>query len=141
MEEKQIRKYAKIMQELGLSALEIEEQGSRLRLEGIPTSSTPTQCSPVACTASAGSADTGACHEICSPMVGVFYRAPAENAAPFVQVGDAVHKGDVLCFIEAMKLMNEIVAEEDGIITEICAENGQIVDFGHILFRVERKQG
>ena len=76
--------------------------------------------------------------DICSPMVGVFYRAPAENAAPFVQVGDCIHKGDVLCLIEAMKLMNEIVAEYDGVITEVCAENGQVVDYGHVLFRIER---
>ena len=71
-------------------------------------------------------------------MVGVFYRAPAENAAPFVQVGDCIHKGDVLCLIEAMKLMNEIVAEYDGVITEVCTENGQVVDYGHVLFRIKR---
>ena len=58
-------------------------------------------------------------------MVGVFYASPAENASPYVSAGDRVSKGQVLCIIEAMKLMNEIVAEEDGIIEEVCVTNGQ----------------
>jgi acetyl-CoA carboxylase biotin carboxyl carrier protein len=70
-------------------------------------------------------------------MVGVFYAAPAENADPFVKVGDRVKKGQTLCIVEAMKLMNEIVAERDGTITAICAENGQVVDYGCPLFRLE----
>ena len=68
------------------------------------------------------------------PLVGVFYAAPSPNDAPFVAVGDTVKKGDVLCIVEAMKLMNEITAEEDGVITEICAENGQVVEYGQPLF-------
>ena len=72
-------------------------------------------------------------------MVGVFYAAPAENAEPFVKVGDRVRKGQTLCIVEAMKLMNEIMAEEDGEILEICAENGQVVDYGCRLFRLKRQ--
>lgn len=68
------------------------------------------------------------------PLVGVFYAAPAPNDAPFVTVGDTVKKGDVLCIVEAMKLMNEITAEQDGVITEICVENGQVVEYGQPLF-------
>lgn len=68
------------------------------------------------------------------PLVGVFYGAPSPNDAPFVTVGDTVKKGDVLCIVEAMKLMNEITAEQDGIITEICVENGQVVEYGQPLF-------
>ena len=68
------------------------------------------------------------------PLVGVFYAAPSPNDAPFVAVGDTVKKGDVLCIVEAMKLMNEITAEEDGVITEICAENEQVVEYGQPLF-------
>ena len=138
MEEKQIKKYANVMQELGLSALEIEEQGCRLRLErgaGASQAAAPSAAAAVSSDAAPAAAAT---QDFCSPMVGVFYRAPAENAAPFVQVGDCIHKGDVLCLIEAMKLMNEIVAEYDGVITEVCAENGQVVDYGHVLFRIER---
>lgn len=68
------------------------------------------------------------------PLVGVFYSAPSPNDAPYVAVGSSVKKGDVLCIVEAMKLMNEITAEQDGVITEICVENGQIVEFGQPLF-------
>lgn len=75
---------------------------------------------------------------ITSPMVGVFYSAPAENAEPFVKVGSHVKKGDTLCLIEAMKLMNEIQAEESGTILEVYAENGKIVEYGAPLFRIGR---
>ena len=71
-----------------------------------------------------------------SPMVGIFYTAPSPEAEPFVKVGRKVKKGDTLCIIEAMKLMNDVVAEEDGEIVEICAENGSLVEFGQILFKI-----
>ena len=71
-----------------------------------------------------------------SPMVGIFYTAPSPEAEPFVKVGSKVKKGDTLCIIEAMKLMNDVVAEEDGEIVEICAENGRLVEFGQILFKI-----
>lgn len=73
---------------------------------------------------------------VTSPLVGIFYAAPAENKDPFVKVGDTVQKGDSLCIIEAMKLMNEIRAEESGVITEICVTNGQIVEYGTELFKI-----
>ena len=71
-----------------------------------------------------------------SPMVGIFYTAPSPEAEPFVKVGSKVKKGDTLCIIEAMKLMNDVVAEDDGAIVEICAENGSLVAFGQILFKI-----
>ena len=71
-----------------------------------------------------------------SPMVGIFYTAPSPEAEPFVKVGSKVKKGDTLCIIEAMKLMNDVVAETDGEIVEICAENGSLVEFGQILFKI-----
>ena len=71
-----------------------------------------------------------------SPMVGIFYTAPSPEAEPFVKVGSKVKKGDTLCIIEAMKLMNDVVAEEDGEIVEICAENGSLGEFGQILFKI-----
>lgn len=71
-----------------------------------------------------------------SPMVGIFYTAPSPEAEPFVKVGSKVKKGDILCIIEAMKLMNDVVAEEDGEIVGICAENGSLVEFGQILFKI-----
>ncbi len=74
--------------------------------------------------------------DIRSPMVGIFYAAPSPDAEPFVKVGKKVKKGDTLCIIEAMKLMNDVVAEEDGEIVEICAENGALVEFGQVLFKI-----
>ena len=73
-----------------------------------------------------------------SPLVGTFYAAPSQDAAPYVKVGDPVKKGQVLAIVEAMKLMNEIVAEQDGIISEICVGNNQVVDFGRVLFKLRK---
>ena len=75
--------------------------------------------------------------EIKSPMVGVFYAAASPDSDPYVQVGQAVKKGDTLCIIEAMRLMNEINAEESGVITEICVKNGDLVQFGQPLFKIK----
>lgn len=75
--------------------------------------------------------------EVKSPMVGTFYRRPAVDANPYVEVGDAVKKGDVLCIIEAMKLMNEIESEISGKIAEVCLEDGQMAEYGEVLFRIE----
>ncbi len=72
-----------------------------------------------------------------SPMVGVFYSAPSPDSEPYVSVGSSVKKGDVLCLIEAMKLMNEVTAEKNGIITDICVENGQVVEYGQPLFMIK----
>lgn len=76
---------------------------------------------------------------ISSPLVGTYYEAPAEGADPFVKVGDIVKKGQTLAIIEAMKLMNEIESECDGVIKEIMVSNGQPVEFGQPLFRIERE--
>ena len=73
-----------------------------------------------------------------SPIVGVFYAAPTENADPYVSIGDKVKKGQTLCIVEAMKLMNEIASEEDGIISEICVTDGQVVEYGTELFRIRK---
>ncbi len=74
--------------------------------------------------------------EITSPMVGTFYRAPAPDEPPFIEVGDSVKKGQVVCIIEAMKLMNEIEAEVNGVVTEILLQNGEPVEFGQALIRI-----
>ncbi len=72
-----------------------------------------------------------------APMVGVFYAAPSPDSEPYVSVGSTVNKGDVVCIIEAMKLMNEVTAEKSGVITEICVENGQVVEYGQPLFLIK----
>ena len=137
MNESDIRKYANLMSELGLTGLEVTENDRVVRLERNPA---PQTTAPVQ-TVQVGDVPQSAANEdlieISSPMVGVFYAAPAEDADPYVQVGDRVKKGQTLCIVEAMKLMNEIVAETDGQIVEICAQNGQVVEFGCPLFRIK----
>lgn len=142
MNDADIRKYANLMSELGLTGLEITENDRVVRLERAPAPVAPVRetvtlpAAPAAAPAvPAAPAAEGV--EVTSPMVGVFYAAPAENAEPFVKVGDHVKRGQTLCIVEAMKLMNEIVAETDGQIVEICAQNGQVVDFGCPLFRIK----
>ena len=73
---------------------------------------------------------------ILSPMVGTFYRAPSPNSKPFVSVGDEIKEGQTLCVVEAMKLMNEIPSDKNGVIREVLVENGQPVEYGQILFRI-----
>ena len=75
--------------------------------------------------------------EIKSPMVGTFYRAPAPEAPPYVEVGSVVKKGQTLCILEAMKLMNELESEVDGVVREILVENTDPVEYGQVLFRIE----
>ncbi|MBO8154825.1 MAG: acetyl-CoA carboxylase biotin carboxyl carrier protein [Bacillaceae bacterium] len=78
-------------------------------------------------------------HEITSPMVGTFYRAPSPDSDPYVEVGDEVKTDTVVCIVEAMKLFNEIEAEVQGEIVEILVENGELVEYGQPLFRVKTK--
>ena len=138
MSEIDIRKYAQLMAEYGLTGLEFRTAGDTVRMErngaSVPVS-IPVSTPVPAASAPEVPADTVS---VTSPMVGVFYRAPAENADPYVKVGDTVKAGTVLCLVEAMKMMNEITAECDGVIAEICVENGQVVDFGKELFKIKR---
>lgn len=137
MNESDIRKYANLMSELGLTGLEVTENDRVVRLERNPATQTAAPVQTVQVGDVPQSAANEDLIEITSPMVGVFYAAPAEDADPYVQVGDRVKKGQTLCIVEAMKLMNEIVAETDGQIVEVCAQNGQVVDFGCPLFRIK----
>lgn len=148
MNETDIRKYAELMKELELTALEIKDGDKVVRLErNMSVRVTETvQAAPVASPASASAAINANaqapvnsnCFTVKSPLVGIFYAGPAENVEPFVSIGDRVKKGQTLCIIEAMKLMNEIYADEDGVIEEICVTNGQVVDYGTELFRIKR---
>ncbi|MDA9690127.1 acetyl-CoA carboxylase biotin carboxyl carrier protein [Betaproteobacteria bacterium] len=74
---------------------------------------------------------------ILSPMVGTFYRAPSPSSKPFVSVGDEIKEGQTLCVVEAMKLMNEIPSDKTGVIREVLVENGQPVEYGQVLFRID----
>jgi acetyl-CoA carboxylase biotin carboxyl carrier protein len=75
--------------------------------------------------------------EVQSPMVGTFYRSPAPEAPAYVEVGARVTKGQTLCILEAMKLMNELESEFNGIVREVCVENAEPVEYGQVLFRIE----
>ncbi len=140
MNEEDIRKYADLMKELELSGLEISEENRFVRLErsfsvsGKGTVSVPWVSSTDAFNASM----LNDYLSVKSPFVGIFYAAPTENADPYVSIGDPVKKGQTLCIIEAMKMMNDITAEDDGIISEICVTDGQVVEFGTELFRIKR---
>ncbi|MCD8088253.1 MAG: acetyl-CoA carboxylase, biotin carboxyl carrier protein [Oscillospiraceae bacterium] len=141
MTDADIRRYARLMRELGLTGLEIDENKGTLRLECAQlTSPAPTPTLTSAPAAPALEAAPAGALTVASPIVGVFYAAPMENAEPYVKIGDRVKKGDVLCIVEAMKLMNEIVAEADGVITDICVQDGQLVDYGCVLFRMEAQE-
>lgn len=139
MSEIDIRKYAELMGELGLTGLEINEQKGSIRLERNETKTVQSGNAVVVTQSAASSAapEASPYTEVKSPIVGIFYQAPMENAEPFVKVGDKVKKGDVLAIVEAMKLMNEITSEVDGIVREICVENAQAVDYNCVLFRIE----
>ena len=88
--------------------------------------------------ASAAHGSTGKQYdEVKAPLLGIFHRAPSPSEPPFVEEGDAVKKGDVLCVIEAMKMMNEITAGRDGVIVSVCAEENAIVEYGQTIFEVQ----
>ena len=145
MNVKQIRELAQIARENGLSAIEITEGESHVRIEraAAPAAAPASVAAPVEEAAPAAApareetnVDFNRAREIKSPMVGVFYAAPGPDQAPFVEVGKRVKKGDVLCIIEAMKLMNEITAEQDGEIVDICVSDGDVVEYGQTLFKI-----
>ncbi len=146
MNVKQIRELAQIARENGLSAIEITEGESHVRIERATAPAPAAVPAPVAAPVETALAaapaheetnvDFNRAREIKSPMVGVFYAAPSPDAKPFVEVGSRVKKGDVVCIVEAMKLMNEIAAEFDGEVVDICVRNGEVVEFGQTLFKL-----
>ena len=146
---KQIRELAQIAAENGLSAIEIAEGENRVRIEravsapaAIPTVVSMPMAAPAApapapaAEAEETNVDFNRTREIKSPMVGVFYAAPSPDAKPFVEVGSKVKKGDIVCIVEAMKLLNEITAEFDGEVVDICVHNGDVVEYGQTLFKL-----
>ena len=138
MEIQDIRAIAVIMRDTGLTSLEYSENGAVLKIsrgDGNPIEYTAAGKTPDG-SASEVAGPSDSCYVVSSPMVGVFYAAPGEDLEPYVVVGDAVKPGDVLCVIEAMKMMNEITAERGGTISEVCVSNKQVVDFGAPLFKI-----
>lgn len=140
MKEADIRKYAQLMKELELTGLEITEDNKVVRLERkAPAAGKQITITENNAPAGAEEGKENANYiSVKSPIVGLFYAAPAENADPYVSLGDTVKKGQTLCIVEAMKLMNELSAECDGVIEKICVTNGQTVEYGTELFRIKR---
>lgn len=126
-----------LMREHELAELEVESEDLRIRARkaGAAGASDEVAAVPAGEEAAAAPAGRGPVATVVeAPVVGTFYRAGAPDAAPFVEVGDRVEAGDVLCVIEAMKLMNDIKAEFAGEVVEVLAENGQAVEYGQPLF-------
>ncbi len=146
--------------ERGIAGIEIEQAGTKLRIEGrqaqaqffasysggepghqppaIPVQAVPAipAMPPAESKASRDEEAEAGLHIITSPIVGTFYRAPNPEAEPFISVGDRISKGKVICIVEAMKLMNEIESDIDGIVTRVYPQNGQPVEYGEKLFAV-----
>ena len=149
---RQIRELVRLLESSGLSVLEIEEADLRVRLEKGQTAglaqpvpaalpqavpaALPVETAPAPAPVADGTVDFNRLKEVKSPLVGIFYAAPSPGAEPFAGVGSKVKKGDVLCVVEAMKLMNEITADADGEVIDVCVQNGQVVEFGQILFKL-----
>ncbi len=104
----------------------------------VPSTPAADQGAPSGSPAPAADADHGNYHEVRSPIVGTFYRSPSPDADPFVEQGDTVSTGDVLCIVEAMKLMNEIESDVSGKVAKILVENGQPVEYNQVLFLIEK---
>ena len=145
-----IKELAEILSDKGLTEIVIEdgEKAISLRKEVKEVVAQPVVAAPApvvsACAPTLPASEAPAKAEckcsgtpITSPMVGTFYAASSPEAAPFVEVGKTISKGDTVCIIEAMKLMNEIESEVAGKITEICVKNGDPVEFGQVLMYVE----
>lgn len=149
-----IKKLIRIVDTSGITDLEVEQDGIRIKIakkirssqgvskphvvlapavsDELPVSEEKVEGKPAL-----EAEKIEAAHEIRSPIVGTFYRAPAPDADPYVQVGDIVTKGSVLCIVEAMKLMNEIESDVDGRIIKILVENGKPVEFNQPLFLIQ----
>ncbi len=138
MNKEELKELIDFMNEHNLCELEIEEKGKRIKLKRT------SQETPIVIKESKASVEQEETFtkesnviEIKSPMVGTFYRAPSPGAKPYVEVGDEIKPGDVVCIIEAMKLMNEIKSDVSGIIEKILVENAEPVEFGQTLFLIK----
>lgn len=142
---REIKDLINLMNEHGLTEIEIESDGTKIKLRKsngtVVLEQAPVMAAPAArreateaAAADKASAKTG--QAIKSPMVGTFYSAPAPDAEPYVKVGSKIEIGQVVCIIEAMKLMNEIKSEVRGTVTEIHINNGDAVEFGQALYSI-----
>ena len=152
-----IKKIIKLVENSSIDELELEEEGTKIKVArtrnaGIVVQSSGTVPIPIPQAipaqgvqhvntanppVAAAQPDTKY-HEVRSPIVGTFYRAPSPDAEPYIEVGQSVHVGTVMCIVEAMKLMNEIESDCDGTVVNIIAENGKPVEYNQVLFLIEK---
>ncbi|NAW67689.1 acetyl-CoA carboxylase biotin carboxyl carrier protein [Photobacterium halotolerans] len=153
MDIRKIKKLIELVEESGISELEISEGEESVRISrttaapaaapaqmyAAPAPAAPAAPAPVAAPAEAAPAAPAAPagHQVLSPMVGTFYRAPSPEAKAFVEVGQSVNVGDTLCIVEAMKMMNQIEADKAGTVVAILAENGDPIEFDQPLVIIE----
>lgn len=140
MELDKLKRFIKFMDDNNLCELEVEEKNKRIRLKK-NTSNHPMIATPASSNINITEKKEDVAKEneieIKSPMVGTFYRAPSPGAKPYTEIGEIIQPGDVVCIIEAMKLMNEIKAETGGKVVRISLESGEPVEFGQVLFVIE----
>jgi len=152
MDIRKVKKLIELLEESGIAEIEIKEGEEAVRISRMPTGAAVPQYiaapAPVAAppaAAPAAAAPTAASHArrkddeniVPAPMVGTYYAAASPTAKPFVAIGDEVKEGQVLCIIEAMKMMNQIESDRSGRITAIMVKNGEAVEFGQPLFVIE----
>jgi len=144
---RKVKKLIDLLEESGISEIEITEGEESVRISRYPAAGAPVPAPvyappPAPASAPATAADPAAepapsGHTVTAPMVGTFYRAASPGAKPFVDIGSQVKVGDTLCIIEAMKMMNQIEADKSGTVKAILVENGEPVEFGQPLFIIE----
>ena len=144
MELDEIKQLIELLKETDITELQIEREGSKLKIrrekylssfEAISSAKKPGVAAHRETKEEV--AEESKLVTITSPIVGIFHRAPSPESPPFVEVGNTVKKGQVLCIVEAMKLMNEIESDTDGVVSKILVENGQPVEYGEPLFLIE----
>lgn len=145
-----LSKATELFRDLGLTSLRIKDDAEQFEIElkkevpapvvttapAVQSVAVPAQINTNTEAAAEHTDKTSGLDAIKAPLVGVFYAAPTPDQPAFVKAGDQVKRGDILCIIEAMKMMNEITADRDCVIEEVCAENGKLVEFGQMLFKV-----
>jgi acetyl-CoA carboxylase biotin carboxyl carrier protein len=148
MDLRKLKKLIDLVQESGISELEVTEGEEKVKIvksgaaavaytaaAAVPAAGQTAPAVPQPVATAAPAEVPG--HLVKSPMVGTFYRSPSPGAKPFVEVGDTVKSGDTICIIEAMKLLNEIECDKDGIVKAILVENGQPVEYGEPLVLID----
>lgn len=142
MDLRKVKKLIELVEESAIEELEVASGDESIRIvlprsPRVATSGTTVvTATPVASPASSPAPAPSAGTPVLAPMAGTFYRSPHPEAAPFVEVGQQIQTGEVLCIIESMKMMHEIRAAQDGVVAQICVDNGQPIGTGDVLFKL-----